>query len=124
MSKNPNFKTLQSLIEELGSMVADEGTYSTKVYKRWSGSYTRITWRYNKKQFSVEYPKSHQGKREFNNAYMRTRKGLNQIALSIDDMNSLAKDYIGKNVSVAIKLSEVWKCLEKDRLGLFWWFMK
>ena len=55
---------------------------------------------------------------------MRTRKGLNQIALSIDDMNSLAKDYIGKNVSVAIKLSEVWKCLEKDRLGLFWWFMK
>ena len=104
--------------------MADEGTYSTKVYKRLSGSYTRITWRYNKKQFSVEYPKSHQGKREFNNAYMRTRKGLNQIGLSIDDMNSLAKDYIGKNVSVAIKLSEVWKCLEKDRLGLFWWFMK
>ena len=123
MFKNSSFKQLQNLIEELGSIVADEGTYSTQVYKKWSGSYTRITWRYNKRLFAVEYPKSPQG-REFNNAYMRTRKGLNQIGLSIDDMNSLVKDYIGKNVSVAIKLREVWKCLEKDRLGLFWWFMK
>jgi hypothetical protein len=40
----------------------------------------------------------------------------------MEDMKCLAQDYIGKNVSVSIKLSQVWKCLEKEKWGLLWWF--
>jgi hypothetical protein len=124
MSKNPNFKTLQRLIEELGSIAADEGTYLTKVYTKLSGSYTSVTWRYNNKFFSVEYPNSYQDKRGLNNAYMNTRKSLNRIGLSMDDMKSLSQEYIGKNVSVSIKLSQIWKCLEQKRWGFLWRFKK
>ena len=104
--------------------MADEGTYLTKVYTKLSGSYTNVTWRYNNKFFSVEYPNSHHDKRGLNNAYMNTRKGLNRIGLSMDDMKSLSHDYIGKNVSVSIKLSQVWKCLEQKRWGFLWQFKK
>ena len=124
MSKNPNFKTLQRLIEELGSIAADEGTYLTKVYTKLSGSYTSVTWRYNNKFFSVEYPNSDQNKRGLNNAYTNTRRGLNRIGLSMEDMKSLSQDYIGKNISVSIKLSQVWKCLEQKRWGFLWRFKK
>ena len=124
MSKNPNFKTLQRLIEELGSIAADEGTYLTKVYTKLSGSYTSVTWRYNNKFFSVEYPNSDQNKRGLNNAYTNTRRGLNRIGLSMEDMKSLSQDYIGKNISVSIKLTQVWKCLEQKRWGFLWRFKK
>jgi hypothetical protein len=124
MFKKSNFKQLENLIVELGSIVADKDTYLKKVYTKLSGSYTSVTWRYNDKFFSVEYPNSHQDKRGLNNAYMNTRKGLNRIGLSMDDMNSLSHDYIGKNVSVSIKLSQVWKCLEQKRWGFLWQFKK
>ena len=124
MSKNPNFKTLQRLIEELGSIAADEGTYLTKVYTKLSGSYTSVTWRYNNKFFSVEYPNSDQNKRGLNNAYTNTRRGLNRIGLSMEDMKSLSQDYIGKNLSVSKKLSHIWKCLEQKRWGFLWRFKK
>jgi hypothetical protein len=122
MSKKSNFKQLENLIVELGSIVADKDTYLTKVYTKWSGSYTRVTWRYNNKFFSVEYPNSHQDKRGLNNAYINTRKGLNGVGLSMEDMKSLAQDYIGKNVSISIKLNNIWKCLDKERWGFLWWF--
>ena len=124
MSKNPNFKTLQRLIEELGSIAADEGTYLTKVYTKLSGSYTSVTWRYNNKFFSVEYPNSDQNKRGLNNAYTNTRRGLNRIGLSMEDMKSLSQDYIGKNLSLSKKLSQIWKCLEQKRWGFLWRFKK
>ena len=124
MFKKSNFKQLENLIVELGSIVADEHTYLTKVYTKLSGSYRSVTWRYNNKFFSVEYPNSYQDKRGLNNAYMNTRKGLNRIGLSMDDMKSLSHDYIGKNVSVSIKLSHVWKCLEQKRWGFLWQFKK
>jgi hypothetical protein len=124
MSKNSKFKQLENLIVELGSIVADEDTYLTKVYTKLSGSYTSVTWRYNNKFFSVEYPNSHHNKRGLNNAYMNTRIGLNRIDLSVDDMKSLSKDYIGKNISVSIKLSQIWKCLEEKRWGFLWRFKK
>ena len=124
MFKKSNFKQLENLIVKLGSIVADKDTYSTKVYTKLSGSYRSVTWRYNNKFFSVEYPNSYQDKRGLNNAYMNTRKGLNRIGLSMDDMKSLSHDYIGKNVSVSIKLSQVWKCLEQKRWGFLWQFKK
>ena len=124
MTKNSNFKQLENLIIELGSIVADEGTYLTKVYTKLSGSYTSVTWRYNNKFFSVEYPNSDQNKRGLNNAYTNTRRGLNRIGLSMEDMKSLSEDYIGKNISVSKKLSQVWKCLEQKRWGFLWRFKK
>ena len=124
MSKNPNFKTLQRLIEELGSIAADEGTYLTKVYTKLSGSYTSVTWRYNNKFFSVEYPNFDQNKRGLNNAYTNTRRGLNRIGLSMEDMKSLSQDYIGKNRTVSKKLNQIWKCLEQKRWGFLWQFKK
>ena len=124
MTKNSNFKQLENLIIELGSIVADEGTYLTKVYKKLSGSYTSVTWRYNNKFFSVEYPNSDQNKRGLNNAYTNTRRGLNRIGLSMEDMKSLSQDYIGKNISVSIKLNQIWKCLEQRRWGFLWRFKK
>ena len=63
MFKSLSFKQLQNLIEELGMIAADEGTFSSEVYSRSSGSYTRITWRYNNDLFSVEYPNSNKDKR-------------------------------------------------------------
>ena len=124
MTKNSNFKQLENLIIELGSIVADEGTYLTKVYTKLSGSYTSVTWRYHNKFFSVEYPNSDQNKRGLNNAYTNTRRGLNRIGLSMEDMKSLSQDYIGKNISVSKKLSQIWKCLEKKRWGFLWRFKK
>ena len=122
MSKKSSFNQLENLIVELGSIVADEDTYFTKVYTKFSGSYTSVTWRYNNKFFSVEYPNSHLHKRGLNNAYMNTRRGLNRLGLSMDDMKSLSQDYIGKNISVSIKLSQIWKFLEKMRWGFLWRF--
>ena len=124
MTKNSNFKQLENLIIELGSIVADEDTYLTKVYTKMSGSYTSISWRYNNKLFSVEYPNSDQNKRGLNNAYTNTRRGLNRIGLSMEDMKSLSQDYIGKNISVSKKLSQIWKCLEQKRWGFLWRFKK
>jgi hypothetical protein len=117
-----SFKQLQNLVEKLGIIVADEGTYLSEVYSKSSGSYIRISWRYNNDLFSVEYPNSNKNKRGLHNAYMNTRKSLNAISLSINDMNTLSKDYIGKNVYLSEKLCDVWKLLEKERMGVFWWF--
>ena len=122
MFKSLSFKQLQNLIEELGMIAADEGTFSSEVYSRSSRSYTRITWRYNNDLFSVEYPNSNKDKRGLHKAYMNTRKSLNTISLSRDDMSRLSKDYIGKNVYLSEKLCYVWKLLEQERLGIFWWF--
>ena len=121
MSKKTSFKTLQRLIEELGSIAADEGTYFTQVYNKFSGSYTRISWKYNDSFFSVEYPNSEKDKRGFRNAYLKTRQGLNSIGLSKADIESLSKDYVGRNVFLSEKLFEIWKHLEKERWGIFWW---
>ena len=124
MTKISNFKQLENLIIELGSIVADEDTYLTKVYTKLSGSYTSVTWRYNNNFFSVEYPNSYQDKRGLNNAYINTRKGLSRVGLSMEDMKSLSQDYIGKNISVSKKLSQIWKCLEQKRWGILWRFKK
>ena len=89
MSKNSSFKTLQRLIEELGSIAADEGTYLTQVYTKSSGSYTRIKWRYNTRLFSAEYPNSHKNKRGLHNAYFNTLQDLKSIGLSKAEVKSL-----------------------------------
>ena len=120
MSKNTSFNTLQRLIEELGTIAADEGTYFTQVYNKFLGSYTRIIWKYNDSFFSVEYPNSEKDKRGLHNAYLNTRQGLNSIGLSKADIESLSKDYVGRNVFLSEKLFEVWKHLEKERWGIFW----
>ena len=121
MFKNSSFKKLQTLIEELGRIAADTGTYLTQVYTKSSGSYTRIKWRYNTRLFSAEYPNSHKNKKGLHNAYLNTRQGLNSMGLSKADIKSLSKDYVGKNVVLSEKLFEVWKHLEKVRWGILWW---
>ena len=121
MFKNSSFKKLQTLIEELGRIAADTGTYLTQVYTKSSGSYTRTKWRYNTRLFFAEYPDSHKNKRGLHNAYLNTRQGLNSIGLSKTDIKFLSKDYVGKNVVLSEKLFEVWKHLEKERWGIFWW---
>ena len=122
MFKSSSFKQLQNLIKELASVAADENTYLSTIYTRSSGSYTRIQWRYKKGLFSTEYPNSYKDKRGLHNAYISTRKGLNAIGLSANDLNALSKDYIGKNVYLSEKLCDVWALLEKERMGIFWWF--
>jgi hypothetical protein len=116
------FKILQNLIEQLGSIAADEGTYSTSLYRRSTGSYTRIQCRYKKLLFSTEYPNSDKDKKGLHNAYLITCKSLNLIGLSVDDMSALSKDYMGKNVDISEKLYDVWEVLKKERTGIFWWF--
>ena len=122
MFKNTNYKQLQNLIEQLGSIAADEGTYSTSLYTRSTGSYTRIQWRYKKLLFSTEYPNSDKDKKGLHNAYLTTRKSLNLIGLSVDDMSSLSEDYMGRNVDISEKLYDVWQHLKKKGMGIFWWF--
>ena len=122
MFKNTNYKQLQNLIEQLGSIAADEGTYSTSLYTRTTGSYTRIQWRYKKLLFSTEYPNSDKDKKGLHNAYLTTRKSLNLIGLSVDDMSSLSEDYMGRNVDISEKLYDVWQHLKKEGMGIFWWF--
>jgi hypothetical protein len=122
MFKTTNYKQLQNLIEQLGSIAADEGTYSSNSYTRSSGSYTRINWKYNNLLFSTEYPNSHKDKKGLHNAYLTTRKSLNLIGLSVDDKSSLSKDYMGRNVDISEKLYDVWKHLKKEGMGIFWWF--
>ena len=122
MFKNTNYKQLQNLIEQLGSIAADQGTYSTSLYTRSTGSYTRIQWRYKKLLFSTEYPNSDKDKKGLHNAYLTTRKSLNLIGLSVDDMSSLSEDYMGRNVDISEKLYDVWQHLKKEGMGIFWWF--
>ena len=122
MFKTTGFNQLQNLIEHLGSIAADEGTYLKSSYTRSTGSYTRIQWRYKKLLFSAEYPNSDKDKKGLHNAYLTTRKSLDLIGLSMDDMSSLSKDYMGKNVDIAEKLYDVWELLKKKRMGIFWWF--
>ena len=122
MFKFTRFKQLQDLIEQLGSIAADEGTYSANSYTRSTGSYTRVKWKYKNLLFSTEYPNTHKDKKGLHNAYVTTRKSLNLIGLSVDDMHSLSKDYIGKNVDISEKLYDVWELLKKERIGLFNWF--
>ena len=122
MFKNTNYKQLQNLIEQLGSIAADNGTYSTSLYTRSTGSYTRIQWRYKKLLFSTEYPNSDKDKKGLHNAYLTTRKSLNLIGLSVDDMSSLSEDYMGRNVDISEKLYDVWQHLKKEGMGIFWWF--
>tara|TARA_Y100000588_G_scaffold343166_1_gene388487 strand:- start:24 stop:398 length:375 start_codon:yes stop_codon:yes gene_type:complete len=121
MFKSSSFKKLQRLIEELGRIAAETGTYLTEVYTKSSGSYTRIKWRYNTRLFSAEYPNSHKNKRGLHSAYLSTRQGLNSIGLSKAEVKSLSKGYVGKNVVLSEKLFEVWKHLEKERWGILWW---
>ena len=116
------FNQLQNLIEHLGSIAADEGTYLKSSYTRSAGSYTRIKWRYKNLLFSTEYPNDYKNKRDLKNAYFTTRKSLNLIGLSVDDMSSLSKDYMGKNIDISEKLYDVWEVLKKERIGIFWRF--
>ena len=122
MFKFTSFKQLQILIQKIGTIAADEATYSTNSYTRLSGSYTRVQWRYKNLLFSTEYPNSHKDKKGLHNAYVTTRKSLDLIGLSMDDMELLSKDYIGKNVDISEKLNAVWKLLKKERTWIFWWF--
>jgi hypothetical protein len=117
-----SFKQLQNLIEKLGRIAADEGSYLLNPYTRSSGSYTRIKWKYKNLLFSTEYPNSHKDKRGLHNAYLTTRKSLNLIGLSVDDMSSLSKDYMGRNIEISEKLYDVWEVLKKERIGIFWRF--
>ena len=94
-------KQLQNLIEKLDRIAADEGTFLTSSYTRSTGSYTRMQWRYKKLLFSTEYPNSDKDKRGLHNAYLTTRKSLDLIGLSMDDMSLLSKDYIRKNVDIS-----------------------
>jgi hypothetical protein len=120
MFKFTRFKQLQDLIEQLGSIAADVVTYSANSYTRSTGSYTRVKWKYKNLLFSTEYPNSHKDKKGLQNAYVTTRKNLNLIGLSVVDMSSLSKDYMGKNVDIAEKLYYVWELLKKERIGIFW----
>ncbi|MGY8766443.1 MAG: hypothetical protein ACKVI5_06250 [Nitrospinaceae bacterium] len=122
MFKTTNYKQLQNLIEQLGSIAADEGSYKSNLYTRSSGSYTRIKWKYKNLLFSTEYPNSDKDKRGLHNAYLTTRKSLNLIGLSVDDMSSLSKDYMGRNIEISEKLYDVWEVLKKERIGIFWRF--
>ena len=122
MFKFTRFKQLHDLIEQLGSIAADEGTYSANSYTRSTGSYTRVKWKYKNLLFSAEFPNFYKDKKGLHNAYVTTRKSLNLIGLSVDDMSSLSKDYIGKNVDISEKLYDVWELLKKERIGIFWWF--
>jgi hypothetical protein len=122
MFKFTRFKQLQNLIEQLGSIAADQGTYSTHSYMSLTGSYTRIKWKYKNLLFSTEYPNSHKDKKGLHNAYLTTRKSLNLIGLSMEDMSLLSKDYMGKNVDISEKLYDVWELLKNERTGIFWWF--
>jgi hypothetical protein len=122
MFKFTRFKQLQNLIENLGRIAADEGTFLTSSYSRSTGSYTRIQWRYKNLLFSTEYPNSDKDKKGLHNSYLTTRKSLDLIGLSVDDMSELSKDYIGKNVDISEKLYDVWELLKKERTGIFWWF--
>ena len=72
--------------------------------------------------FSSEYPNSHKDKKGLHNAYLTTRKSLNLIGLSVDDMSSLSEDYMGRNVDISEKLCDVWQHLKKEGMGIFWWF--
>jgi hypothetical protein len=40
----------------------------------------------------------------------------------VDDMSSLSKDYMGRNVDISEKLYDVWEHLKKEGMGIFWWF--
>ena len=122
MFKFAKFKQLQDLIEKLGRIAADEGTFLTSSYTRSTGSYTRIKWRYKKSLFSAEYPNSDKDKKGLHNEYLNTRKSLDLIGLSMDYMSSLSKDYMGKNVDISEKLYDIWELLKKERTGIFWWF--
>ena len=122
MFKFTRFRQLQDLIEKLGNIAADKGTYSTNSYTRSTGSYTRVKWNYKNLLFSTEYPNFHKDKKGLHNAYVTTRKNLNLIGLSVDDMSSLSKDCIGKNVDISEKLYDVWELLKNERIGIFWWF--
>ena len=96
MFKFTRFKQLQDLIEQLGGIAADEGTYSANSYTRSTGSYTRVKWKYENLLFSIEYPNSHKDKKGLHNSYVTTHKIINLIDLSVYDMRSLSKDYIGE----------------------------
>jgi hypothetical protein len=122
MFKFTRFKQLQNLIEKLGRISADEGTFLTSSYTRSTGSYTRMQWRYKNLLFATEYPNSDKDKKGLHNAYLTTRKSLDLIGLSMDDMSSLSKDYMGKNVDISEKLYDIWELLKKERTGIFWWF--
>jgi|TARA_B110000438_G_scaffold131759_1_gene127868 hypothetical protein len=122
MFKSSKFEQLQNLIKELATIASDEGTFISSIYTRSSGSYTRLQWRYKKELFSTEYPNSDKDKRGLHNAYMNTRKGLNAIGLSVNDLDALSKDYMGKNVYLSERLCHVWQLLEKERMGILWWF--
>ena len=119
MFKSSKFEQLQNLIKELATIASDEGTFISSIYTRSSGSYTRLQWRYKKELFSTEYPNSDTDKRGLHNAYMNTRKGLNAIGLSVNDLDALSKDYMGKNVDISEKLYDVWEHLKKERIGIF-----
>jgi hypothetical protein len=101
MFKFTKFKQLQDLIEKLGNIAADKVTYSTNLYTRSTGSYTRIKWKYKNLLFSALYPNSLKDKRGLHNAYVTTRKSLNLIGLSLDDMSALYKEYMGENVDIS-----------------------
>jgi hypothetical protein len=90
MFKFTRFKQLQNLIEQLGSIAADQVTYLTHSYTSSTGSYTRIKWKYKILLFSTEYPNSHKGKKGLHNSYVTTSKSLNLIGLSVDDMSLLS----------------------------------
>jgi hypothetical protein len=116
------FKQLQNLIEQLGSIATDQSTYLTYSYTSSSGSYTRIKGKYKNLLFYTEYQNSHKDKRGLHNAYVTTRKSINLIGLSVDDMSSLSKDYMGKNVDISEKLHDVWEHFKKERIAIFGWF--
>ena len=92
MFKFTRFKQLQNLIEQLGRIAADEGTFLTSSYARSTKSYKRIQWRYKKLLFSTEYPNSDKDKKGLHNAYLNTRKSLDLIGQSMDDMSELSKE--------------------------------
>jgi hypothetical protein len=122
MFKFIRFKQLQDLIEQLWSISADEGTYLANSYTRSTGSYTRVKSKYKNLLFSTEYPNSYKDKKGLYNAYVTTLKILNLIDLSVDNMSSLSKDYIGKNVDISEKFYDVWELLKKEKIEIFWWF--
>jgi hypothetical protein len=89
MFKFTRFKQLQDLIEQLWSIAAYEGIYLKNTYTRSTGSHTRVQWKYKNLLLSTEYPNFLKNKNELHNAYVTTRKSLNLIGLSVDDMSSL-----------------------------------
>jgi hypothetical protein len=77
-------------------------------------------WKYKNLLFFTEYANFHKDNKWLHNTYMTSRKTLNLIGLSVDDINSFSKDCMRKNIDISEKLYDFWELLNKKENGIFW----